>query len=92
MPKQRLNDEGVVQAKRLSALHTLHDVVAAVAGQSAVKFPVAQIDAESVQTVPDGHLRVSALITSPKQVAKVVSVTQATPDKVPHDKHMPLVG
>lgn len=92
MPKQRLNDVGVVQAKRLSALHILHDVFAAVAGQSAVTFPATQMDAESVQTVSDGHVRISAPTTPTKQVTKVVSVKQATPDKVPHDKHMPLVG
>lgn len=92
MPRQRLNDVGVVQAKRLSELHVLHDVVAVVPEQSAVTFPVTQIDAESVQTVPDGQLRMSALMTPPKQGTKAVSVTQATPDKVPQDKQTPFVG
>lgn len=91
VPKQSWNDVGVVQAKRLSALHTLHEVVAVVVEQSAVAFPVIQTAAESVQTVPDGQVRMSALITPPKQAIKDVSVTQATPDREPHDKQTPFV-
>lgn len=90
MPKHRLNDVGVVQAKRLSVLHTLHNVVVAGQSAAAVAF-VIQIDGESEQTVPDGQFRISPLLFPLKQAAKDDWVRHATPDNVPHVKQTAFV-